>query len=306
MITASTQRIGYIDLAKGFCIILVVLLHITIFYHQHLPFPNFWRAFRMPLYFFLSGFFFKTYGGFGDFVRKKTNKLLVPFFFFYLTLSVFLSLFLYNTFGIKLEKALNFEYSTALTEFYTRELFPISAIWFLLCLFEVNIFFYFCHIITESIKIYRIPILVFISLLFGFTGLLLCRLNINLPMFIDSSMSALPFFMMGYMINKHTQILHSNQIDKFVPVIFVISSLVIFFLADRVSYRTNMFVGKSYLTCYLCGFLGAMSIILISKKVGHLPLISFWGRYSIMILVSHQLLYQSYAVIIDKIGGGDF
>lgn len=40
------------------------------------------NTFRMPLYYFLSGLFFKTYRGFFDFVLKKINKLLIPFAFF--------------------------------------------------------------------------------------------------------------------------------------------------------------------------------------------------------------------------------
>ena len=32
----------------------------------------------------LSGLFFKTYGGFKNFIVKKTNKILLPFIFFYL------------------------------------------------------------------------------------------------------------------------------------------------------------------------------------------------------------------------------
>lgn len=297
----STQRVEYIDLAKGFCIILVVLLHITIFYHQRLPMPDFWRAFRMPLYFFLSGFFFKTYGGLGSFIKKKTNKLLIPFAFFYLTLSVFLSLFLHNFWGIELEKAQTFEVIPALTEFYGREHFPISAIWFLLCLFEVNILFYLCHLFAGLFK-NRLPWLIACSLLIGFTGQMLCRFHINLPMFIDSSMSSLPFFMMGYIINKHSQILHSSKYDNYIPIIIISSAVFIFFFAGRVSYRTNTFAGISYLTCYPCGLLGALSIILIAKLIGHLPLISYWGRYSIMILVTHQLLYQAYAAIMEIIG----
>lgn len=48
----SKHRIEFIDLAKGICIILVVMVH------SDLPFsvPNF-QALRMPLYFVLSGLF---------------------------------------------------------------------------------------------------------------------------------------------------------------------------------------------------------------------------------------------------------
>lgn len=54
----TKQRIDFIDLAKGVCILLVVLGHIGI--PISLPGMN---SMRMPLYFILSGLFFKDYGG---------------------------------------------------------------------------------------------------------------------------------------------------------------------------------------------------------------------------------------------------
>ena len=75
------KRIEFIDLAKGLCISLVLLYHIHDFE------TNVERAllfFRMPLYYFLSGIFFKDYSGFIDFSIRKINKLIVPYLFFFL------------------------------------------------------------------------------------------------------------------------------------------------------------------------------------------------------------------------------
>ena len=52
---SSSNRIEFIDLAKGICILLVVLLH---FNDRWFNLPNL-TALRMPLYFTLSGLFFK-------------------------------------------------------------------------------------------------------------------------------------------------------------------------------------------------------------------------------------------------------
>ena len=83
-----TNRIEYIDLAKGLCIILVVLNHVA----EHLQIDYFFscqiRSFRMPLYFILSGLFFKRYKNFMEFTLKKVNKLLIPFLFFLLFTSI--------------------------------------------------------------------------------------------------------------------------------------------------------------------------------------------------------------------------
>lgn len=76
------QRIEFIDLAKGFCILLVILAHV--FGDTSGTFIEMMDVFRMPLYFILSGLFFKTYGGIFPFFKKKTNKLLIPFICSYL------------------------------------------------------------------------------------------------------------------------------------------------------------------------------------------------------------------------------
>lgn len=79
---AQKKRIEFIDLAKGICILLVVFSHAGEDYGNR--FDPALTSFRMPLYFVLSGLFFKEYSGFAEFLVRKTNKLLIPFLFFYM------------------------------------------------------------------------------------------------------------------------------------------------------------------------------------------------------------------------------
>ncbi len=58
MQTAVKKRIDFIDTAKGVCIILIVLGHVGI----PISFVGM-SSMRTPLYFILSGLFFKDYGG---------------------------------------------------------------------------------------------------------------------------------------------------------------------------------------------------------------------------------------------------
>ena len=81
------SRIEWIDLAKGICILLVVFYHVAICLHIDYPLSTQIASFRMPLYFILSGLFFKQYEGFVGFLKRKTNKLLIPFLFFLLRLT---------------------------------------------------------------------------------------------------------------------------------------------------------------------------------------------------------------------------
>lgn len=78
------RRIDFVDLTKGVCIILVVMAHIGGAFDQ-LDKHSMLSCFRMPLYFFISGIFFKPYEGLYGFIIRKTNKLIIPFIFFYVS-----------------------------------------------------------------------------------------------------------------------------------------------------------------------------------------------------------------------------
>ena len=59
----AKQRIEWIDTAKCICIILVILGHVFQFFGTSNLINDIFSTFRMPLYFILSGLFFKQYGG---------------------------------------------------------------------------------------------------------------------------------------------------------------------------------------------------------------------------------------------------
>lgn len=71
----NKNRIEYIDLMKGICIILIILLHNQI-YSSNENINDILKNMRIPLYFCLSGLFFKEYNGFCDFITRKFNKLI--------------------------------------------------------------------------------------------------------------------------------------------------------------------------------------------------------------------------------------
>ncbi|MCK6584746.1 MAG: acyltransferase family protein, partial [Anaerolineales bacterium] len=73
----TTTRIDYIDIAKGIGIILVVMGHndfalISPFTHKLI------YSFHMPMFFFMSGMFFKPDLPFGEHVRHRFNRVLKP------------------------------------------------------------------------------------------------------------------------------------------------------------------------------------------------------------------------------------
>ena len=80
------ERIEWIDLAKGFSIILVVYGHSGL---STVPFLGDWfSAFRMPFFFIVSGLLFSIskYPTFISFLKRRWLTLVRPYFIFSLTL----------------------------------------------------------------------------------------------------------------------------------------------------------------------------------------------------------------------------
>jgi fucose 4-O-acetylase-like acetyltransferase len=75
----SSERVEYIDVARGIGILLVALAHadVSIFspYLHRLIY-----SFHMPLFFFLSGYFFNSEIPFWRFLKRRFNSILKPYF----------------------------------------------------------------------------------------------------------------------------------------------------------------------------------------------------------------------------------
>jgi fucose 4-O-acetylase-like acetyltransferase len=129
---SKPKRIEYIDIARGIGILLVVLGHNDFGYVSPFGYKLIY-SFHMPLFFFLSGYFLVTSIPFTDFVKKRFNSLLKPYFFM---------IFLIYFFQISFEKM---GFSTALQRivksFYASTIYiDWVQLWFLPHLFVVSIY----------------------------------------------------------------------------------------------------------------------------------------------------------------------
>ena len=141
------------------------------------------------------------------------------------------------------------------------------------------------------------------SLFIGSIGVALSLIKVNMPMYLDSSLSSLPFFVFGYYINKRTRLLEEHPWDKYDILISIVLFAVVFVFAKHYSLKFNKFPSVlNAVLAYPCGFMGTMAIILLCKKIKTLPIITFLGRYSIMILVTHVMVLKLFAPIVAWIG----
>ena len=293
------KRIEYIDLAKGFLIILVVLNHVNPFFYS---FHNetvrcVLSTFRMPLYYVLSGFFISFKCGYGTFVEKKINKLIIPFCFF---------VFLTNAYNFLLSKICGegwvphaiFTYESPFYFAWTENLvvgytvFQNLAPWFLVSLFETYLLYMLLYHLCKAKIAYILPISLLVSII-GY--------YVELPFYLDTSMLALPFVVIGRMIRQYDILdRFSNRVWLQILLALLCFGLIAVFQPDYITYMKNEYGNNHVMSVWLWGVLGSLGILLLAKTIGRIPVISYIGRYSIIVLGVHGIFCADLLYLVNK------
>lgn len=280
----TKQRIEYIDLAKGFCILLVVFTHANSAFLGEVEYAieDALKIFRMPLYFFLSGLFFKPYEGYIGFLKRKINKLLIPFLFFHIA----------SCFIVPILNRTSFEWHTLWDILLGYDGSPNVPLWFLICLFWQNQIFYALYKLSVTMK-YPVFAISILSVVIGLLGYAMGGTAYNIKaMNIGTAFTTMPFFAVGYLFRCHTDILYPTNWDKWLIPLAVLCFLFTYCLTDgKAEYFINMYQ-VSAPVLYVSAFSGVLGILFLSKSLIRLPFVSYVGRYSIMILVTHAPFMQ--------------
>ena len=268
----ADRRIGFIDLTKGLCIMLVVMMHVGGAFDGLAAGPVL-SSFTMPLYFFVSGLFFKSYEGFGGFLARKVDKLLVPFLIFYLgsfLLMYGISKALPGTFRLPVR------WSELLLVFRGHELIRFTPpIWFLVALFNCNILFYLVHYLRRK----HIPTMFVVTLLIGAAGFWLGKQRIELPFYIDVAMTR--------KLQRNRRGFTLTEVLLALAILIILLALVtMYFTATPLGMRTNNYPGN-FVQVYLAAFAGIFAIMLLCKKVKKAPVVTYLGRFSVITLGIH-------------------
>lgn len=285
-VISMKKRIEYIDLAKGLCILLVISLHIDMgkILYANEQVANFFYAFRMPLYYILSGLFLSINGGrYTDFVQKKINRLLVPFVFFVILSNIYIyikHIFIHSS----------FHYVSPLYFLLTESSHEIhnAPLWFLASLFNTYMIFTFMHYVYQG-SAYKIYIT---SLGLGYIGYMLGIHGINVPFYLDTSLTCVPFVCIGIIIRKTKILAHDGGGNS--KLFNIAFSVLCFFIVYILHCGENQFhkneYNNSYFIVLLAGICGSLGIISLSKTIVKFPVISYIGRYSIIVLGTHNII----------------
>lgn len=248
----------------------------------------------MPIFFIISGIFFSTNMGIKSWINKKTNRLIIPYITFY-TITYLLNLILHL---LKIKTKNPFSYIDFFQIFW-KDVFSNNVIWFLLALFWSSLLLYI--IIKYSNNTITEILCISLSYLLGYSCYLF---NINIPLYIDSAFSSVIFIYFGYLLKKHRVIetINSKRSVKMITLIFSISlicSLLNIYAIQGISLITNSI--RNPFLFLLGGLSGSLFILGISYIIKKIPIISFIGKESIIVLCTHMYIINLLVKIFNKV-----
>ncbi|MDQ0207168.1 acyltransferase family protein [Alkalicoccobacillus murimartini] len=274
------KRVRWIDTAKGIGIILVVMSHAPI----NDTFKDFLFAFHMPLFFYLSGIVYKTSTiSPGSFLLKKARGLLLPYFLFsFITyvLWFFVTRHFPFTSGDDVDPVVPFS-GIFISTPQDYQLTYNPAIWFLTCLFVVEVLFYFYDRISKG---RGLPIFLISCGILGYASSMLFESN-ALPWSILVALTAIVFYGLGYLTKHVWSTISWPFVIPAVSLLFFVTYVAHTFNSERIDMRGNVY-GEVWFF-YLGAIAGAVAIILLAHKLARFNFLVYLGQFSIVILVLH-------------------
>ena len=275
------KRIYWIDNLKAIGIFLVVLGHCPI----NPQIRHYIYSFHMPLFFFISGYLFNRnrYENFRIFLIRKFRTLIIPYFTFAFTSYLFWLIIVRNL-SIRGESLRVSPIKPLLGIFYSIGVdgwsVPLdAALWFLTCLFLVEILFWFISSMCKK-TLYLMFILISLAAL-GYTGSLFAP--IRLPWSMDVALTAVVFYGVGCTLKRKIEDLTGSVSIKFIllPCLFLIS-VVFCFLNGRIHMNSNYY--NNIFFFYISAFAGILCCLMISKLLRGNVISDYIGRNTIIIV----------------------
>ena len=278
----TRERLGYIDFMKGFCILIIVAFHINNEIYPH-KLNLMLQSFRIPLYYFLSGLFFKQYSGFVEFFRRKFNNIIVPYFFFMLlTCSIHCVL----TLGVGVKWMGEWTWWSLLDPFMCRYYHYNTPLWFLISLFEVNIVYYLLQNICpkRSGRYALMFLMAFVAWYFRKTPVF------NGCLYLDTVFMAMPYFVLGNEIKSLGLLKKNKRFDKWGYAVIVPVCVMLYFCSSKI----NLLIQSvpQFYKLYTVPFVAILTLFWFSKNLPKVPIVNYIGRYSIVVLGTHIVLIK--------------
>ncbi len=284
------QRVEYIDYLRGLCVAWVVWFHTT-----HPAFVDY--SFRIPLFFFVSGIFFKTYP-WRIFWRKKVNQLLIPFILFYVIYYLFL--IISNVLSSHSFEA--FDYSSFWEVFglYTvNETFVVNPpLWFICALINLQLLLY-----VSAKYIHNRWILICFAIIVSLSGLWYIQ-NMPTPFMFGRALRYFVYYVLGFSFGKslisYLEISKRNEVSLLMKSLLVILFLVI--LREMFVFGVKIIDVFDYIE-----ILGIIMFLIVLFKYIHKYKVmypfKYFGMNSYIVFGMHEIYHTSFRILLEKIFG---
>ena len=290
----AKERIAYIDVAKGLAIWLMVIGHLDISEQIRV----YIYSFHMPLFFIVSGMFFKRDRSFIMNLNSSLRSVLWPYLSFsVINLSIcWISPYLhpelyYDLHGIEVFYAAVKGIFIG-TDYITPNSFmPLGALWFLVSLFTIQVLTSAISALVRNNKLF-----LFIALFIPIVLFLVIRTNI--PFSVRSSMMAIPFYCIGY-------IMRNMDIPNlpYKGYLFIILALFFIFVIPLNGFCSidECIYGKSLLLFYINAVISTLMVLIacsyiVGKRISRF--IELIGQHTLTILGVH-----TFPMIVMKVAG---
>jgi len=287
----SIKRLNWIDMAKGFAMLLVMF--------GHAPMSLRIRAeiytFHLPLFFFMSGYLFSNvkYNDFLSFFKKRFITIGIPYFCF--SFIEYIYFFVAN--NKQHVSPLKSLIGTLIPLRFNNGTLHNGTLWFIVCLFMAELIFFLIVKVSKNDK-YKISVcLVGCAIIGVFYNIYIKK---PLPYSIDVSFFAVVFYGIGYLI-KGIEIKVSKLVSIKYLILFLIANVLLGHLNIRYL-NTNVDMSSSrygnYFLFYMSAFCGIMASLIFCRLIPKSKILIYVGKNSIIFMAFHQMILYP---ILDKI-----
>ena len=113
--------------------------------------------------------------------------------------------------------------------------------------------------------------------------------KIELPLMLDTSLVALPYFVLGWGV-KRIGAVAPTKWDRWGILALIAVAMPIYWLSDFMNLHFQVL--PSYWKLYVLPFVAILALFWACKPLPHIPLFCYYGRYSLIILGTHPLILQ--------------
>lgn len=277
---SGKSHLEYVDIIRGVGILLVVIGH----HLQGYPRLTVWiYSFHMPLFFIISGWLRRHNPVKTDckaYISKKAKSLLYPYTIFSVLIIVWKYLLLLVFDAVPEED---------FKEIYIRSFstYGYHALWFLPALFVCEVSVYYIESLKRSNRIKYIIYFVLAVIAFCISGLLK---NMSTDMTVVFLLRYIGRVLLAIVFYRIGMILYSVFFQGRVRWVYIGLLLGASILLCRYNVLVKMSeasIGKPLLFM-ISALSGSLGVILLGQCIGSSKFLSFWGRNSLIVMLTHM------------------